>query len=113
LIPWPRCYGWRRSKPTGETLGEKVVVRQSAQANNGILAGAHPDLDTMDRANDTEMKEEAEERQLHRMAKVHDFLEMWQGSPNLRAAQKDSRAQITQMTAVGYISDTEDIVNAS
>jgi len=47
------------------------------------------------------------------MAKVHDFLEMWQGSQNLRATQKESRAQNKQMTAVGYISDTEEIVKAS
>jgi hypothetical protein len=30
--------------------------------------------------NDLEMKKEAEEWKLHRMAKVHDFLVMWQGS---------------------------------
>jgi len=47
------------------------------------------------------------------MAKVHDFLEMWQGSQNLRATQKESRAQSEQMTAVGYISDTEKIVKPS
>jgi hypothetical protein len=47
------------------------------------------------------------------MAKVHDFLEMWQGSQNLRATQKESRAQNKQMTAVGYISDTEEIVKSS
>jgi hypothetical protein len=47
---------------------------------------------------------------LHRMAKVHDFLEMRQGSQNLRATQKESRAQHKQMTAVGYISDTQEIV---
>jgi len=59
------------------------------------------------------MKKEVEERKLHRMAKVHDFLEMWQGSQNLRATQKESRAHNKQMTAVGYISDTEEIVKAS
>jgi len=47
------------------------------------------------------------------MAKVDDFLEMWQGSQNLRATQKESRAQNKQMTAIGYISDTEEIVKAS
>jgi hypothetical protein len=47
------------------------------------------------------------------MAKVHDLLEMWQGSQTLRATQKESHAQNEQMTAVGYISDTEEIVNAS
>jgi len=50
---------------------------------------------------------------MHRMAKVHDILEMWQGSQNLRATQKESRAQNKQMTAVGYILDTEEIIKAS
>jgi len=44
------------------------------------LAGAYPELDTTNTENDSEMKEEVEERKLHRMAKVHDFLEMWLGS---------------------------------
>jgi len=30
--------GWRQSKTTCETLQEKVIVRQFARANNGILA---------------------------------------------------------------------------
>jgi len=77
------------------------------------LAGTDPELDNANTENDSEMKKEAEERKLHRMAKVHDFLEMWQGSQNLRATQKESRAQKKQMTAVGYISDTEEIVKAS
>jgi len=47
------------------------------------------------------------------MAKVHDVLEMWQGSENLRDPQKESCAQDKQMTAVGYISDTEEIVKSS
>jgi len=66
----------------------------------------------MNTENDSEMKKEAEERKLHRMAKVHNFLEMWQGSQNLRATQKESRTQNKQITAVGYISDTEEIVKA-
>jgi len=67
----------------------------------------------MNTENDSEMKKEAEERKLHRMAKVHNFLEMWQGRQNLRATEKESRAQNKQMTAVGYISDTEEIVKSS
>jgi len=59
------------------------------------------------------MKKEAEERTLHRMAKVHDFLEMWQGSQHLHATQKKSRIQNKPTTAVGYILDTEEIVKAS
>jgi hypothetical protein len=47
------------------------------------------------------------------MAKVHNILAMWQGSQNLRATQKESRAQNKQMTAVGYISDIEEIVKSS
>jgi hypothetical protein len=38
---------------------------------------------------------------------------MWQGSQNLRVTQKEFRAQNKQMAAVGYISDTEEIVKAS
>jgi hypothetical protein len=59
------------------------------------------------------MKRAAEEKMLHRMAKVYDFLEMWHGSHTLPATQKESRTQNQQMTAIGYISDTEDIVRAS
>jgi len=105
--------GWKQSKTTGETLRKKVVVRQFARANNGILAGTDPELDTMNTEDNSEMKKAAEERKLHRMAMVHDFLEMWQGSQNLRATQKESRSHNTQMTAVGYISDMEEIVKSS
>jgi len=105
--------GWRQSKTTGKTLREKVVVRQFARANSGLLAGDDPVLDPNSTDNNIELKREVEEKKLHRMAKVHDFLEMWQGSQTLRAKQKESRTQNKQMTAVGYISDTEEIVKAS
>jgi len=85
--------GWRQSKTTGETLHKKVVVRQFARANSGLLAGDDPVLDPISTDNDMELKREAEEKKLHRMAKVYDFLEMWQGSQTLRATQKESRAQ--------------------
>jgi hypothetical protein len=68
--------GWRQSKTTGETLHKNVIVRQFARAKNGILEGTDPELDTMNPENDSQMKKEAEESKLHRMAKVHDFLEM-------------------------------------
>jgi hypothetical protein len=71
--------GWRQSKPTGETVREKVVVRQVARANSRLLAGDNPVLDPDSTDNDMEMKREGEEKKLHRMAKVHHFLEMWQG----------------------------------
>jgi hypothetical protein len=85
--------GWRQSGTTGGTLRENVVVRQFAEAKNGILASTDPELDIMNTDNDSEMKKDAEERKLHRMAKVHDFLQMWQGSQNLQAMQKKSHAQ--------------------
>jgi len=105
--------GWRQSKTTGETLRKKVVVSQFSRANNEILAGTNLELDTTMTENDSEMENEAEERKLHGMAKVHNFLEMCQGRQNLPAIQKESRTQNKQMTAVGYISDTEEIVKAS
>jgi hypothetical protein len=90
-----------------------VVVRQFARSNNGILAVTDPELGTRITENNSKMKNEVEERKLHRMAKVHNWLEMWQGSQNLRSTQKESRTQEKQMTAVGYISDTEEIIKAS
>jgi len=90
--------GWRQSKTTGKTLFEKVVVRQFAQANNGLLAGNDSVLNPTSTNNDMEMKREVDHKKLHRMAKVHDFLEMWQGSQNLQTTQKESRAQNKQMT---------------
>jgi hypothetical protein len=70
-------------------------------------------LDPDSTDNDIERQREAEEKKLHRIAKVHDFLEMWQGSQTLQTTQMESRAQNTQVTAVGYISDTEEIIKAS
>ena len=71
----------------------KVVVWQYAWANNGILAGDDPALDRSETVNDVELKREAEDRKLPRMAKVHNFLDMWQGSQNLRATQKEAHTQ--------------------
>jgi len=105
--------GWRQSKTTGKTLRKIVVVRQFPQANNGIVVSDNQVSDMTNTENDSEIKKQLEERKLHRMAKVHDFLEMWQGSQNLLATQKLSSAQNKQMTAVGYISHMEEIIKAS
>jgi hypothetical protein len=70
-------------------------------------------LYTTNTENDSEINKEAEERRLHRMAKVHYFLEMWKGSQNLLATQKESQTQNKQKTAVGYISDMDEIVKPS
>jgi hypothetical protein len=40
-----------------------------------------------------EMKCEVEERTVHRMANVHNILEMSQGRQNICAVQKESRSQ--------------------
>jgi hypothetical protein len=105
--------GWTQSKTTGETFPDKLVLRLFSGTNSGLLAGDNPVLDTDSTDNDMAMKREAEEKKLHGMAQIHDFLEMWLGSQTLRATQKESRTQKKQMTAVGYISDTEQIVKAS
>jgi len=64
---------WRQSKTTGDIVCEKPVVRQFARANIGIFAGTHPELDTTNPANLSEMENEPEGRKLHKMAKLHDF----------------------------------------
>jgi len=104
---------WRQSNTACETLREQVIVRQFARANNGILVCANPELDTTNTENNSEMKQEVEDRKLHRMAKVHNFLEMWQCNQNLRTGQKESHVQNKHFTAIGYISHTEEIVQAS
>ena len=76
------------------------------------MAGVDPELDTPNTDNDSEMKREVEGSKLHRMGQVHHFLEMWQCSPNLCSTQKESRARNKQMTAVGNMSDTEEIVKS-
>jgi hypothetical protein len=62
--------------------------------------------------NGLELKKEVEERKLHRMAKVHHVLVIWQGSQNQFPTLKESRARTTQMTVTGFISDTEVIIKA-
>jgi len=78
-----------------------------------MLAGNDPALDMTNTENNLEMKKEGEERQLSRMAKVHDLLEMRQGSQDLHATQNECHTQNQQITALGYIPDTEEIVEAS
>jgi hypothetical protein len=61
----------------------------------------------------SELKKEAEESSLPRLAMVHNLLEICQGSQNLRATQKKSCAECKQMATVGYISDYKDSVKGS
>jgi len=90
-----------QSTNTDKTLCNEVVVRQFASATNGILAGDDAELDAMETKNDLEMTRDAEEWNLHWMAKVLDILEMWQDTQILRAKQKECHIQNKQMTAVG------------
>jgi hypothetical protein len=55
---------WRPVVPLAETIPKKVVVRWLAQANNWVLAGTDPELDTTNTENDLQMNKEAEERKL-------------------------------------------------
>jgi hypothetical protein len=103
----------RQSKATGETDWEKVDVGQVAPANHGILESDSAALDAAETKNISELKKEMEEGKMHRMPKAHNFLEMWQCSQNLCATQKESDTQNKQMIAVGYISDSEEIIKAS
>jgi hypothetical protein len=105
--------GLRQSKTTHETLHEKVVVRQSARANDGIEADTDPLLDTPNTANDSEMKTVVEETIMHTIANFHDLLEMWQGSQNLRATQKECHSRNKQMTAIRYNWNMVEILKVS
>jgi hypothetical protein len=80
------------------------------QGNTGRQLG---ELDHAERENDMELKGDVEESKLHRMATVHDFLEMCQGSQNLCGTQMESQAQSMQITPIGYILDTDEIIKAS
>jgi len=80
--------GWRQLKTKGETLREQVVVRQFAWATDRLLAADELVLDSNSTDKKMEMKRVAEEQKLHPMAKVHNMLQMWQGSQNQQATQK-------------------------
>jgi hypothetical protein len=53
--------GWEHSETSGNTLREKVVIRQLAQANHWILAGDDPELDMTNTENHSEVKKEVQE----------------------------------------------------
>jgi hypothetical protein len=77
------------------------------------LAGTDPELNTTNTENDSEMKKDVEESKVHRMAKAYDFFEMWLGSQNLHASQKEYHARKKQMTTIGHSSDMEEIIKES
>jgi hypothetical protein len=78
-----------------------------------LFTGDNLAFNTTNTENGFNMKSEAERKELQQMVKVHDILEMWQGSQHRNATQKESRTQTQQMSTVGYISDTEEIFKPS
>jgi len=105
-------FGWRVSRTRGATLCEKFSVRHFAAASHGILACGEPVFDTMNTDNLLDMEWEEEWKNLHSMPMVDDFFGMRQGNQNLHATHMESRAQNKHMSAIEYISDTEETVNA-
>jgi hypothetical protein len=102
---------WRQLKPTGESQCEQVIVRQNSPANNVTFTGNLTALETTIPETNFEMKSEVQEQKFYRMAKVDYCLEMLQGSQNLCATQMVPYTHNKQLTAIGYISDTQEIVN--
>jgi len=56
------------------------------------------------------MEIQVEEMLMHQMANIHDVLEMLPRCQNLHATQNKPRHHNKQMTALGYISETEEIM---
>jgi hypothetical protein len=103
----------RKSKPTGDSLRKYIVVGHFSPANNGLLVSNDSEWDQTSTDHHMEITREAEQKMLEQIGMVCDFLQMWQGSQNLQAIQKESCAQNYRMTAVEYISDTQEIVKVS
>ena len=82
FFPCPRCYQLEAVNNHRSDSSRKGVVTPFARANRGMMAGADPELYTLNTENNLEMKNEVEERTLPRIAKVHNILEMWQDSQN-------------------------------
>jgi len=57
-----------------------------AQYGNEILVGNNPDLDITESENNLNLKREADEQIVHRMAKVDNFVGMCQSSQDLHPA---------------------------
>src|SRR5215208_5391387 len=97
--------GWRQSKTSGSTLQQKVVVRQWAHSNKGLLADAFSDARL---ENDTEGKADAEQSKLKKLASLTDFMYKSKRSSELNAVQKKLREQNINKCSHGFISDEEE-----
>lgn len=74
------------------------------------MGGGGLAMDTTEMEYNLELNSEANESNLHRMAKVCNKLKIRQGSQILCATQKGLRLQKKQMTTVGCISDIEETI---
>ena len=86
---------------------------QFARNNPGLLASNTGQINSSIPDNDSKNKKVAAQSNLYQMAKVNDFLVIWQGSENLYTIQKTLHTQNKHMTAMGYIPDTVEIVRVS
>jgi len=79
FIPCAGCYRLEAVKTHRQDPLRTSHLRQFTLANNAMLAGDDGALDMIYTENNSDIKTETEERKLHRIAKVHNFLEMWLG----------------------------------
>ena len=64
--------GWRQCRTSGDTLQKKVVVRQFAFSNPGLLAGADARLENDDAVGQNEQKKE--DKKLLQLAGISDLI---------------------------------------
>jgi len=105
--------GWRQSNTSGEPLWDKMLYESLLEPIADYWLATTQYWVQTALIKKGRWRERRRRRSLHRMSKVYDFLEMWQGSQTLRGRRNKSGAHNKQLTAVGYISDTIEIVKAS
>jgi len=105
--------GRKQSKTPWKCVQDNVVVMQVALTSYAMLAGGNKVLDTMETKHDFQMERDMVDRTLHTLAKVCDFWETWHGSQTLCDTFKKSRPQQKLISAGGYITASEEIINAS
>lgn len=92
--------GWRQSSTNGETLRRKVIVRQYARSNSGILPGIPDKGNNIDSTDNNKQKEE--DRKLMRLVGIRDHI-IFKRSRKDRRRAKES---LTKKNCLfGYISD--------
>lgn len=97
---------WRQSRTNGITLQHKVVVRQWARSNNGLL----PEEVSRSMKTDinTDEQQRREDKQLNQLASMKDFLSFKRQSDNMRSMQRELKGRDVSISGLGYISDEAD-----